>query len=344
MNPLHAITRHFLQRRPDDAPLVLAFGSDWPATAAGAADLSTIRAELRGLGADLVVVSRTAMWLFRPDDDFEPSERGVDPEIHRLAEHYEVGRAESGELRAAIFVLDGDGRVRLSFRPAADGARLHEMLATALRAAGRERPSAREPLVLSRRDWLLTALLSGFALALGDGCDRPAVTRAPPSTDPSERPAEGDLAVVLNVNGVDRPLRIDARVSLLDALRERLDLTGTKKGCDHGQCGACTVLVDGRRVCSCLILAVMAQGATITTIEGLARGDELHPVQAAFVTHDAFQCGYCTPGQILSAVGLIAEGHAQSDDDVREQMSGNICRCGAYPNIVAAVQLARKGA
>ena len=131
-------------------------------------------------------------------------------------------------------------------------------------------------------------------------------------------------------------------MTLLDALRERLGMTGTKKGCDQGQCGACTVLVGGRRVNACLTLAVMAEGAPITTIEGLAKGDALHPLQAAFIARDGFQCGYCTSGQIMSAAGLLAEGQARSDDEVREQMSGNICRCGAYPNIVAAIQQARK--
>jgi xanthine dehydrogenase YagT iron-sulfur-binding subunit len=125
---------------------------------------------------------------------------------------------------------------------------------------------------------------------------------------------------------------------VLDLLRERLDLTGTKKGCDHGQCGACTVLANGKRIVSCMTLAVMYDGAEITTIEGLASGDALHPLQQAFIEHDAFQCGYCTPGQICSAAGLIAEGHAQTADDIRELMSGNLCRCGAYPNIVAAIE------
>ena len=148
------------------------------------------------------------------------------------------------------------------------------------------------------------------------------------------------IPVSLTVNGAVRRLRVAPWTTLLDALRDHLGLTGTKKGCDHGQCGACTVLLDGRRVVSCLTLAVMKGGARVTTIEGLARDGALHPVQQAFVDHDAFQCGYCTPGQIMSAVGLIAEGHAKGADDIRELMSGNICRCGAYPNIVAAVERA----
>ncbi|HEX8608209.1 MAG TPA: 2Fe-2S iron-sulfur cluster-binding protein, partial [Pedobacter sp.] len=137
--------------------------------------------------------------------------------------------------------------------------------------------------------------------------------------------------------------KIDPRITLLDLLRERLDLTGTKKGCDYGQCGACTVHVDGRRVNSCLTLAVMTDGKKVTTIEGLSTGQELHPMQAAFIKHDGFQCGYCTPGQIMSAVACIREGHAENEDEIREFMSGNICRCGAYPNIVAAIQEVKKG-
>ncbi len=153
-----------------------------------------------------------------------------------------------------------------------------------------------------------------------------------------ERVAQHEISLELRVNGVDHPLRVDTRVSLLDALRERLGLTGTKKGCDQGACGACTVLIDGRRVLSCLTLAVASQGSEILTIEGLAEDGRLHPLQAAFVRHDAFQCGYCTPGQIMSALGLLAEGRAGSEAEVRELMSGNICRCGAYPNIVAAIR------
>jgi len=149
------------------------------------------------------------------------------------------------------------------------------------------------------------------------------------------------LKVNLKINGKSHALDVDPRVTLLDALRERLQLTGSKKGCDHGQCGACTVLVNGRRINSCLTLAVMHEGDDITTIEGIANGNELHPVQAAFIEHDGFQCGYCTPGQICSAVALLKENHANSDDEIREWMSGNICRCGAYPNILAAIKEAK---
>jgi xanthine dehydrogenase YagT iron-sulfur-binding subunit len=147
--------------------------------------------------------------------------------------------------------------------------------------------------------------------------------------------------VHLKINGKAYTLDIDPRVTLLDALRERLHLTGSKKGCDHGQCGACTVLVNGRRINSCLSLAVTHEGDEITTIEGLANGEELHPLQSAFIEHDGFQCGYCTSGQICSAVACVKEGHANSDDEIRECMSGNICRCGAYPNILAAIKEAK---
>jgi xanthine dehydrogenase YagT iron-sulfur-binding subunit len=146
--------------------------------------------------------------------------------------------------------------------------------------------------------------------------------------------------ISLTLNGVPREIHTAPWTTLLDLLREELQLTGTKQGCDHGQCGACTVLVDGKRINACLTLAAMKDGCDITTVEGLAQGEALHPVQQAFIDQDAFQCGYCTPGQICSAVGLIGEGRAQSDDDIRELMSGNLCRCGCYPNIVAAVRQA----
>jgi xanthine dehydrogenase YagT iron-sulfur-binding subunit len=153
-----------------------------------------------------------------------------------------------------------------------------------------------------------------------------------------DRSVPAELELKLRVNGMLRELRLDPRVTLLDALRERLGLTGTKKGCDQGACGACTVLADGRRVLSCLTLAVTCEERDITTIEGLGEEDDLHPVQRAFIACDAFQCGFCTPGQIMSAVALLAEGRAGTDAEIREFMSGNICRCGAYPNIVAAIR------
>jgi xanthine dehydrogenase YagT iron-sulfur-binding subunit len=162
-------------------------------------------------------------------------------------------------------------------------------------------------------------------------------------TREGERPDDGEptrFTASLRVNGDSHRLELDTRITLLDALREHLGLIGTKKGCDRGECGACTVHIDGQRALACMTLAVLADGKRVTTIEGLARSGELHPVQAAFIAQDAFQCGYCTPGQIMSAVACIREGHAGSDAEIREFMSGNICRCSAYPQIVAAVKAA----
>jgi len=186
----------------------------------------------------------------------------------------------------------------------------------------------------SRRGFLTQMGLAGAGLTLA-----PLIGSAA-GTEPKIADAlPADItAVNLTINGKNLALNLDTRVTLLDALREKLSLPGTKKGCDHGQCGACTVLVDGRRINSCLHLAVMCEGSEITTIEGLANGEELHPMQAAFLKHDGFQCGYCTPGQICSAVGLVKEGHAHTDEEIKEQMSGNICRCGAYNNILDAIK------
>lgn len=182
---------------------------------------------------------------------------------------------------------------------------------------------------------VLGATVSGLAM-------RQAIGRADDTTPthaPSLPPRQlQSIDVVLQINGSSVPLSVDSRTSLLDALREQLGLTGTKKGCDRGSCGACTVHIDGRRVLSCLTLASRCQDKEITTIEGLTAEGDLHPVQAAFLHHDGFQCGYCTPGQIMSAVALLKEGHAGSAVEIREWISGNICRCGAYPNIVAAIQ------
>jgi xanthine dehydrogenase YagT iron-sulfur-binding subunit len=198
---------------------------------------------------------------------------------------------------------------------------------------------------------------SGTTMTLQSGPDRrsllmgtvsaaaaPVIARGEPAQPLPVAPAENinkPVDVALTINNHEHSLAVDVRTSLLDLLREHVGLTGAKKGCDHGQCGACTVLLDGRRVLSCLTLAVAAQGRDVTTIEGLANGGELHPMQQAFIDHDAFQCGYCTPGQIMSAIGCVNEGHAENDADIREYMSGNLCRCAAYPNIVGAVKQAR---
>ncbi len=187
---------------------------------------------------------------------------------------------------------------------------------------------------LSRRSFL-SVTAAAVPLVL-DGATRQTAAQTRPAQNPRDL-----IPVKLRVNQRDYNLNLDVRTTLLDALREHADLTGSKKGCDQGQCGACTVHVNGQRVLSCLTLAVAAQGEEITTIEGLAQDGKLHPMQQAFIDHDAFQCGYCTPGQIMSAVACVEEGHAKSPELIREYMSGNLCRCAAYPNIVAAVTQAR---
>ena len=187
------------------------------------------------------------------------------------------------------------------------------------------------PLNESRRNFLKTSTAI-TALAFTP----PAIIKAG-EKDESIAALFEKMPLQIEVNGKAHNLNVEPRTTLLDLLREQLQLTGTKKGCDHGQCGACTVHVDGRRINSCLTLAVMQQGRKVTTIEGLAKGSELHPLQDAFIKHDALQCGYCTPGQIMSGIACIREGHADNADEIREYMSGNICRCGAYPNIVDAI-------
>jgi len=192
---------------------------------------------------------------------------------------------------------------------------------------------------LSRRTFLATSGTAGVVAAL-DTRDLMAQSAGAGDLASNERP--GTVPLILRINGTEHQLQVDPRTTLLDCLRETVALTGTKKGCDHGQCGACTVHVNGRRVNSCLTLALMNEGEEITTIEGLGTPEELHPMQAAFLAHDAYQCGYCTSGQIMSAVALLKEPCGPDDADVKEVMSGNICRCGAYPNIVAAIQQVRK--
>jgi xanthine dehydrogenase YagT iron-sulfur-binding subunit len=194
----------------------------------------------------------------------------------------------------------------------------------------------------TRRRFIKQIAGTGAAITIGPSLlSAPALAAEKSPSASTASSGTDSVNVKLKINGKDYALEVDPRVTLLDALRERLHLTGSKKGCDHGQCGACTVLVNGRRINSCLTLAVMHEDDEITTIEGLANGDELHPVQSAFIEHDGFQCGYCTPGQICSAIGLLKENHANSDDEIREWMSGNICRCGAYPNILAAIKEAK---
>jgi xanthine dehydrogenase YagT iron-sulfur-binding subunit len=293
--------------------------------------LAAVRAELRGLGAVLLLVFDDGALCLGPED-----------EVWRIGSGDARDAADRAAMRArygvppgatGLFIIDGDRRLRFSYIEVAPRQGTLHTIAAALSATG---PVDMSRLILSRRELVVSSLAAAFALALTE----PPARAAP--APPAAETAAGEVEIILQINGEARRLRLDPRVTLLDALRERLGLTGTKKGCDQGQCGACTVLIAGRRVNACLTLAVMSEGAPITTIEGLAKGDALHPLQAAFIACDGFQCGYCTSGQIMSAAGLLAEGQARSDDEVREQMSGNICRCGAYPNIVAAIQQARK--
>jgi xanthine dehydrogenase YagT iron-sulfur-binding subunit len=197
---------------------------------------------------------------------------------------------------------------------------------------------------VSRRSFLSHLGAAGIAATASPVLAATAVQEPPAADAAAEAPAAGTVPLTLRVNGKNRVLRIDPRTTLLDCLRENLNLPGTKKGCDHGQCGACTVHVNGQRVNSCLSFAVMHSADEITTIEGIGQPEHLHPMQAAFVEHDGYQCGYCTSGQIMSAVALLGEPVGPTDEDVKQAMYGNICRCGAYPNIVAAVQAVRRNA
>jgi len=338
--------------RPDDyrgQPLVLVFHpAHWdPSTDAYVETYNRVVARMPGAaGARLLAIEQDdAPWRRLSFDDgalrialIEAHADGDAPVA--LAARFGIGPA------GGVVVLDADGTVRA--RHEADGAlpSPDEVARTLAALAPREPaddPPPSRATGWSRREFVATALGASIALALLPRGTRAAPTaRTAPGTTAAPA-APGTVRVTLRVNGRDVALTIEPRVTLLDALRERAELTGTKKGCDHGQCGACTVHVDGRRTLSCLTLAVMQQGHAITTIEGLAAADgTLHPVQQAFIAHDGFQCGYCTPGQIMSATAMMREPWGASDDDVREAMSGNLCRCGAYPGIVAAVQEARR--
>jgi xanthine dehydrogenase YagT iron-sulfur-binding subunit len=302
------------------APCVVALCGSFPE--AGEA----LRAELRGLGADLVVLTpKSGVWL-SPDSD----PRQLLPKAGLWAEHA-VLPPEQGGPPLTVLVFDENWKLRL--RREADAPVPIE--ATLLAAVRESRKQSRGG--MGRRDLLAGSIVAAFGLAIAQAC---AGFRSRDLPGP-EAEGGGLMTVNLTVNGEKRTLRVEPRVTLLDALRENLQLTGTKKGCDMGQCGACTVLIDGMRANSCLQLVAANDGKKITTIEGLANGDKLHPMQQAFIDCDGFQCGYCTPGQILSAVALLKEGRPADDDAIREGMAGNLCRCGAYLGIVAAIKQVR---
>ncbi len=347
-------------------PVILAFyPPDWdPSRADQLAHFNWLVRQVPGVSAELLGISMDGMWCqlaFADDAVRVPLLADLDPN-GAVAQRYDVHGGQ------ALFVIDAQGMIVWRL----DGAvgitpRTDELLdaltalaprraddAVAPRTAGessfalppcaRENTDSRSPLMPSRREFVTTALAAALALAAA-----PLAAKAEPVAErlASPMPDHPDVMaanVTLRVNGRPVPMTIEPRVTLLDALREYAGLTGTKKGCDHGQCGACTVHVNGRRQLSCLTFAVMHQGDEITTVEGLAHGDTLHPMQAAFITHDGFQCGYCTSGQIMSATALLKEPCGASDADVKECMSGNLCRCGAYPGIVAAIQDVRANA
>jgi xanthine dehydrogenase YagT iron-sulfur-binding subunit len=316
-------------------PVVVVLGSGWRRPEREL--LEAIRAELRALGAALVVVSESESFCFRPDvpEDALPVELASPEGLTALVNRYAV-RSEGLDARVSITLLDERASARLQSTRVVTG-ELAEAVLETLRSA-RERADEDGRLRFSRREVVLASLMAAITLPLVAGCRTRESVPAPRPGVASRAPETNELAVTLEVNGKSHELVLGPRVSLLDALREHLGLTGTKKGCDHGQCGACAVLLDGRRVNSCLVLAVMARGKKIATIDGLADGDALHPLRAAFVKEDALQCGYCTPGELMSAAGLLRENQAHAPGELRAHMSGNLCRCGAYANIVRALE------
>ena len=289
-------------------------------------------------GSTVLVILASAHW--DPAKEDLAGMYAVGAGTHAWIRIVSNGRPEIASLfgvrdTTALFVVDEQGVIRWRYVSGVD----------AIPQSSIPRPSAPEPpsvqtgLMTTRREFVQAALAAAAILAAALAPRELHAALSSLDGLPSDRIAP--QSVTLNINGKTVALSLEPRVTLLDALREYAGITGTKKGCDHGQCGACTVHVDGRRVLSCMTFAVMQQGHEITTIEGLAAGDTLNPMQQAFITHDGFQCGYCTSGQIMSAMGVLHEPWGPSDDDVREAMSGNICRCGAYPGIVAAVQSVR---
>jgi xanthine dehydrogenase YagT iron-sulfur-binding subunit len=341
-------------------PVILAFyPPDWdPSRTDQLTHFNWLVRQVPGVNAELLGISMDGMWCqlaFADDAVRVPLLADLDPH-GAVAERYDVRGGE------ALFVIDAEGTIVWRHDGALGGGtapRADELLGVltalaprrpddavaplgagessfALPPCARQTTGVPSPLMPSRREFVTTALAAALVLAA-----TPLAARAEPLVErlASPEPPEVMAAnVTLRVNGRSVPLTVEPRVTLLDALREYAGLTGTKKGCDHGQCGACTVHVNGRRQLSCLTFAVMHQGDEITTVEGLAQGDTLHPMQTAFITHDGFQCGYCTSGQLMSATALLKEPCGTSDADVKECMSGNICRCGAYPGIVAAIQ------
>jgi xanthine dehydrogenase YagT iron-sulfur-binding subunit len=321
------------------SPIVLAFSPvHWNPSAPEQIDgYNRLISRVHGLaGARLLRVEPEGTWHALAFEDTQLTIPVITGGSAELAKHYGVSDGP------AVFVIDANGVIRWR-HVAGEPLVLPDDLALSDEDVGE---SPRVPGTWTRREFVATTMAATFAIAF-----LPFTRRADmqAQTLAGAPPAPVDtIPVTLRLNGRDLTLQLEPRVTLLDALREYAGMPGTKKGCDHGQCGACTVHVDGRRVLSCLTFAVMQQGKAITTIEGLAgsvgaAGDALHPMQEAFLTHDGFQCGYCTPGQIMSASAMVKEPWGSDDADVREAMSGNICRCGAYTNIVAAIQEVRRG-
>jgi xanthine dehydrogenase YagT iron-sulfur-binding subunit len=309
-------------------PVLLAFfPSEWdPARPQLIAAYNQILAKIPG-GGNLVGVSREGFFC-----TFEESDGATFriPLLNEVSSESDVARVYGVSGKQAAFAVDSSGIVRWSHVASVgvypSAAEISKALSQSVHPEGG----------ITRRDFLVTAVAASLALSV-----LPSLGRAstPPVVDPTTG-AVRPTTLYLRVNGQELAVEAEPRVTLLDALREGRNLTGTKKGCDHGQCGACTVHMDGRRVNSCLVLAAQAEGADILTVEGLSTGEQLHPVQTAFIQNDGFQCGYCTSGQIMSAVACIQEGHTHSDAQIAEWMSGNICRCGAYAGIREAINQA----
>jgi xanthine dehydrogenase YagT iron-sulfur-binding subunit len=328
-------------------PLILAFSPPgWDPSREQQRELfNELVQQVQPHGATLLGIETDGIWC---DLDMAGEDRVRFPLLRDFDPEGEVARAYGVYGERALFVIDAEGTIRWSHvLPTGMLPRPQEVLEALRAVTGTEALPPVQRRGVSRRDFLVTALAASLVLAVrpGDALAQQAGTQAPTANP-------GTMPVKLQVNGAVHALDIEPRVTLLDALRENLGLTGTKKGCNHGQCGACTVLVNGTRINACLSLACSHEGDAVTTIEGLAKGQELHPMQAAFIEHDGFQCGYCTPGQICSAVAMLQElaaGQASAvtpkggkpqltEAEIRERMSGNLCRCGAYNGIVAAIQ------